>query len=585
MLSSPARRIGNRITVPIIGLLVLLLGLFAWLIYHDTARTREDTLEAYAKVIGSLVKSHLRDAMLAQDRPRLQKEIARIAGEGPIHGVRLVDKKGRIRFSNLPTEIGSSILKGDPSCGSCHIDEEAPAKHGQVLSLARADGHIVREVEPIIVEADCVECHGDEGQVLGVLITDIDEDVLTGGLRSRTGHAVWFVAGMAGVVLASVFFITRRLVDSRVRALRLLLERLRGGARSAVSLDAPRDEIDELTRSLHAFVLDLDEQVALQRATATIHRVLEGHSAPVLLLDGDRNVVAANHWAASRFGVESGVGLPGRPRRDLADDTSELISVAREKGWALPPEGDGGPLLVSLADREGEVIAYLEAWPGGEDESGEEPDAGAPSPTEPGDEAWLIHATTLVERIRVGTKEWRGLLTVDRRLLLGGRLSRELARAGQTIRERVDLDLKSVSLLALQDVRRVIRGVEWHPLRGRSIPIVGCRYQLRALIERLLAAAGRQAGDDGHVILFVRKDAARESAIVGAWSGTPGGGALLDPPGSPPLSVGIAGAHGGSVEVDPDFDIGPIAAAGRFRPPGSPVGTLFVAEIPFAPPR
>ena len=119
----------------------------------------------------------------------------------------------------------------------------------------------------------------------------------------------------------------------------------------------------------------------------------------------------------------------------------------------------------------------------------------------------------------------------------------------------------------------------WHVLRDVTQRVPGVRYQLRALLYRLARAAGRQAGERGHVVLFTQSAPGQNKVFAGAWASATGGQALLDPPDGPGLARAIAVAHGGGVEVDPTFDISEMPGFAALRLPCAAQGTLFVAEL------
>lgn len=572
-------RVGRRLAAPVLALMVLLVVVSTWLLYYGSGQSRSELVEYSAEMLGRTVMNSLRDAMQSEDRPRLQRQIVHIAEGDVIRGVRLVNKSGEVIFASDPAEVGRRYSQEDPGCRVCHRQEGEPPARDQIVRETDEGRRVVRSVRSVVVEKECAACHQEPlGSVLGVLITDLDEDEVTGHLRARTGQAVGSVAGMALVVVLVLFFTIRRLVVARVHALRGLLNRLRSGARSMALIETPRDEIDDLARSLQAFALDLDEQVALQRAAHVVGRVIDSHPAPVLLLDERGFVLAANHGAASRFGKEGGGPLTGRRREELAGGGGDLMKIAEEQGWALPPRGEPGPIVVTLGDSRGETIGFLEVWP--QDRSATESEEEVGEPMDAADEGWMLYGAVVVEQVRANSKEWGGILAVDGRLLLGRRLTRELAQAADSIRQWAELDLDALALITLQDVQRETRGVHWHTLLGGTPKILGARYQLRVLMVHLLEAAARQAGEFGHVLLFTRTVRSRQSVILGAWASAPGGRAMLDPRGGPALARSISRAHGGGVEVDAGFDIKQLTESRGMKLPCDSVGSLYVSKLP-----
>jgi len=598
--------LGIRIAAPAVGGVILLLILLAVLQYREVEQRAEETLDGYSELVGQLVLANLRDGMLANNRPATQGQLTHLQRLDPILEIRIVNKQGLVVFSSDETALGDRLDVEDPSCQACHAGVEKPTDRARTLQYEAPTGEtFFRAVQPIVLEEQCTQCHdADAGQVIGVLITDLDEDGLTGNLRADAKRALWMVIAAFGFLVGGLILSVRFLIVARLRNLKDLLTALRSGARSMAFDPGARDEIDDVERLVRALTLDLDERVGLERAMGWVAPVLEHHQGPVVISDLFGHIVLANRHACAFLQTDKEEPVLGHLRAQWAQYDVALWSEREEEGWALA-EDPTGPILLTLRGPSG-ALGILEVWPEREEDSENEADeptpedseeslaeetdeelaaaseVAAPSVSSADDPAWLLYSTALLDTIGEESARWSGVLRFDRRIVVARRLLSELVAAIEGSRQdRVDVDLKSVGLISLWDVERELPWVNWHTLLDPEEHVVGSRHHLRTLFVRLSKAAGHQAGSDGHVVLFTQSSHQGERVFIGAWASAREDGkvVVIDPPNEPPLGAALSRAHGGSLEVDPAFDLTELAQNRRLKLPCGLKGVLFVVEI------
>ncbi len=570
-------RIGLRIAIPAVVVALGLVGALFYVQRRDAAQQGTETLDVYADLVNRIVLSDLREAMLAKDRPRIQRELTRFSGMQPIKSLRIVDKEGKVAFATDPAVLGTTMQKSDPSCVSCHQPGIAPQRRARALRFESAGGeHIYRAVQPILLDEACLHCHDQpEGSAIGVLLIDLDDDALTGAQQANSRRTIWagVLATLALLVLLAALL--GRNVVFRLRHLRHLLDLLRTGARATVLSVGAADEIDDVTRAVQALTLDLDGRVGLERANRRLAGVLERQAGPVLLIDARGWIVAANRVAIGRF-AQSGSSLAGCWALQIPGVTAEQLAIARDLGWALPDGETDGPALMALTDPAGERSAVLALWMAPENAQLQIDYV----PLAPANEntAWQLYGTVLAESVVPAPQGGSTVLRFDARLGRVRRLAADVAAMGREAHdEREDVDLKSLALILLWDLRRESPSVRWHTLQETTAQTYGARYQLRELMQRLARAAAEQAGAEGHVVLFAHETAG--TVFLAAWASRPGGQVVLDPADAPALARAVAVAHGGGVEVDPAFDLSETPGFSALKLPCEPVGTLYVAEL------
>ena len=573
-------RIGLRIAIPAVLVGVALLAGLYRIQSERAAEISTETLDVYADLINRMVLSDLRDAMLDKDRAHIQQELQRYAGVSPIRSLRIVDMDGKVAFATDPAVLGTLMQKSDPSCVTCHKPGVTPQRRARTLRFETPQGeHVYRAVQPILLDDACLRCHdAKEGESAGVLLIDLDDDKLTGAQREESHRTLWAGLAVALVVLLVLAIVLGRSVVFRLRHLRHLLDLLRSGARATVLSVGAADEIDDVTRAVQALTLDLDGRVGMERANRRLASVLERQSGPVLLIDARGWIVASNRLAVTRFA--EGVSLLGQQATIAPGLDAETLAEAQSLGWSLPEDGDSAPAVLAMVNRSGDVAAYLALWM--------LPDDAAPLPVPPTltpalhQGGWQLYGTVLAESIRPAPPSGHTVLLFDARLGRVRRLAADMAGLGkEALAERDEVDIQSLALIVLWDLKREKVHQHWHTLVATDARVDASRYQLRELMQRLASVAASQAGRDGHVVLFAHEDGRR--LFLGAWAHVPGAQAVLDPPDLPALAHAVAAAHGGGVEVDPAFDVSTIPGFAALKMPHPPVGSLYVAELTMEP--
>lgn len=575
MPGSRIRRLSFRLVLPTAVVTALLTATLVVLQLHTATKRVSENLDTYADLLGGMVLDGLREAMLADDRPLLEDQLARLSASKYVRRIDVVNKTGAVVFSSHPGAVGQRFDRNSESCTVCHGTGTPPATTGRTIRYQPTPGRtVVRFVQPIVAEADCLPCHDEteEGRNIGILVTDLDDSLLTARELEGARALSWTLAAAFVVLLVSVSVIVRFVVVGRLQKVKRLLEFVRAGARGTPRDPHAPDEIDEIERLVHSVAEDLEDRRALDRATESLAGVLHRYREPVLLIDTAGRVLGANS-SFMRQPEASRRATPGQP---IDESTGGLLRHARDHGWAVGAAEDS-PFVAAVPDAAGRVLAFVQVWPAVE---GEPADSAVVTPFARADPEWQLYGAALGSGIGPAPKRWRGVTQLDRRFTSGRRLLGDLASAAaQLTSDRSQVDLRSMILLVLWDIGRQIPGVIWHSLLEPDHGVVGSRYQLRALVRRLVEAAAAQARPGTHAVMFTQLDASGSRAYVGAWARSDEEPLPLDGNRGLPLTELLARNHGGGVEVNRAFDIAPLLTARGSTLPCDSRGVLFVAEL------
>lgn len=573
MSKSRISRLWMQIALPSAALALLVIAVLTWLLHQSQERAATETLDGYGELVGRLTLASLREAMLTDDRPRLQASVQRLAELAPISALWILDRSGKVHFSSQQGDIDRVLSPAAPGCVTCHRNGTSVQAESRALRFTDASGRrIWRTIHRIAIEAECQRCHTEAiGSLAGVLIADLDDGQVHSRIEADNRGIFWGLPWLIGGLMVAVAYGVRRHVIARLRGLSHLVDLLRTGARASMLSVGSADEIDELTRNVQALTWELDARMARERALRRAAVVLERCESAALLVDAQGYICAANAAATERLLAHRPGTLIGLQRSACAQWDPAVAAEAERVGWALGEPGTAALVAMTCAGHP-HVRLLLEVW--------------ADEPANPGLAVdvpvfghrldWAIHGIVITESLRAVPQDGATVMRFDQRLARARRLAGQLtamAQAASADREPIDID--SLLVLGQLDAQRQLPDRRWTRPHCPATQVVGVRYQLRALVDRLCAAAGAQAGSGGEVLLFHRRSVDGREVYVCAWANRAGGEVLLDGPDGPPLARTIACAHEGAVEVDGAFDASTLTGSDD----GPRLGTLYAASL------
>jgi two-component system NtrC family sensor kinase len=209
---SPPGRLALRIALALCaGTASILLAAGAWNLHLQRAHLTR-LVGISADRIAETIRSATRDAMLRNDREALHRTIANIASQQGIVRIRIFDKRGTIRTSTRPDEVGRLLDTRAEQCTACH-QQDRPLERLERSDRIRifqstADSRTLGIIAPIHNEEECAgACHAHPAsqKLLGVLDVQLSMDAVDEAIASSqrqmlaglatTGSAVLLLAG------------------------------------------------------------------------------------------------------------------------------------------------------------------------------------------------------------------------------------------------------------------------------------------------------------------------------------------------------------------------------------------------------
>jgi PAS domain S-box-containing protein len=261
------------------------------------ATAREDALAQ-----SELIRGALEHAMLEDDRTLIERMIQTFGREPRVVNVMLLDRTGTVQFSSGPLQPGDELNMASATCQACHRYPAAERVASRVFHTQ--DGAILRSVVPIRNGPSCHECHDPKDAINGVLISDLDAAAIQ---AASDRDARWFVALAGGFTLALVLalgLVIRLVVLRRLEQVETAARRIAEGDLTKRVPAAGTDIMSWLGRDFNAMaesVTELIGQVTSERKR--LETVINSIDDGIVVLDGQRTVVAANQAFLARTGV------------------------------------------------------------------------------------------------------------------------------------------------------------------------------------------------------------------------------------------------------------------------------------------
>lgn len=242
-----------------------LIGLSAFsLMRYSYERTlMEDQLGIAAAQAGEMAVASLRNAMLEDNSEHLNASMQDISRTTSVIGVQIVDMDGLVAAASTAAIVGQRRSPEESGCSECHDPSiENPPR----ITHLRNDNHVFRVFVPIDNEPDCVTCHTQEEDHLGVLLVDVSLDEMADNLsRTLTFDLASSLASTA-LITVGIFMLVDMLVVRRVEKMKNPMAQFAQGqfeARLPVA-NPLMDELDMLGATFNNMADTLQEQESQQ---------------------------------------------------------------------------------------------------------------------------------------------------------------------------------------------------------------------------------------------------------------------------------------------------------------------------------
>jgi two-component system NtrC family sensor kinase len=281
----------HRLSTKVLGVVALLAvaALVAvWIAERRFSNHMVTEVGRSTALLGDALQVATKDSMLAAAPGHGYEALQEIATLQGIDLVRVIDERGRVRFSTDAAEIGSTVGKEQITCAPCHGDRALPLSRAPTGERQRLEtgpqGHRLVMVTPIANDRSCAtswcHVHPPGRQVLGLLELGVSlERVEAGVVSFRRGYlallalTIVTVTGLLYLFLRSeILSPVAALVEGTRRVARDQLDvqvRVHSQGemgRLAASFNDMTQSVSRLEEELNGLLANLEEQVQARTA-------------------------------------------------------------------------------------------------------------------------------------------------------------------------------------------------------------------------------------------------------------------------------------------------------------------------------
>ena len=313
----------KKIRRSLISKLLILIGLSlflcvsVWAYFNIKYQKKKlmDGIVASGDTLTTTIKLGAHYAMMNNLREDINRIITNVATRENIENIRIYNKEGQIKYSNLPAEVDQVTNIKDEACYVCHRSEPPQAQ----LSLAERtrifsspDGHRVLGIlSPIYSEPGCssntCHVHPEGKKVLGALdvvvsLEKTDREILL-FQKWLLGFAVLIFVLTSTAVLFFVLRFVKRPINNIMNETRLIAN---GEYDARIEIDQ-EDEIGRLSKAINRMSGKIGEkQQELNKQRNEYQTLFERVPCIITVQDRNYRLIRYNREFSDKFKPEPG---------------------------------------------------------------------------------------------------------------------------------------------------------------------------------------------------------------------------------------------------------------------------------------
>ena len=268
-----------------------------------------------ADTLTTMIKLGTHYAMMNNLRDDINRIIAKVASEKNIKKIRIYNKEGQIKYSNLRGEVDQVTNIKDEACYVCHRSEPPQSQLSLVERtriFASPQGHrLLGILSPIYSESGCSSnsCHfHPEGKlVLGALdvvvtLEETDKEILL-FQKWLLGFAILIFVFTSSAVLFFILRFVKRPINNIINETKLIAN---GEYYSRIEIDQ-EDEMGRLSRAINKMSSKIGEkQQELNKQRDEYQTLFERVPCIITVQDRDYRLIRYNREFSEKFNPRPG---------------------------------------------------------------------------------------------------------------------------------------------------------------------------------------------------------------------------------------------------------------------------------------
>ncbi|UCC83516.1 MAG: PAS domain S-box protein [Gemmatimonadota bacterium] len=325
------RRLVWKVNGVFLAILVAVLGISSYVTNLDYERAELESARDISRVTSERIHQRIKNLMMQGEPATFAPVVNRMASENPAYrDIRFIAHDGRVVASQLESS-GVAVQPESWPCNVCHTagggtEGGIVGSFDEVLDLADGE-RAVSTVTPVVSEAGCStsECHSGvvEGEVLGVIQADFSLARVDALIASRNLHSAIVIAIALLLGTAVTWWMTDRLVGSRIRALRAGAQRLADHDYSFRFDDTKRDGLAQVEEVFDGITSEFSTTYSELLSTQELLQGIVDNSPDMIITVGPTGLIDSFNTGAEEILGYSRDEVVGRRIQMLFADPRE----------------------------------------------------------------------------------------------------------------------------------------------------------------------------------------------------------------------------------------------------------------------
>jgi two-component system, NtrC family, sensor kinase len=255
----------TKLTLVTSLILIVFMGLLDYINLKNFRNAMIEYAVSNADQVAEIINQSTYDAMLNNDKASLYLTISRIVQSNSIERIRLIDRDGKVAFSSIQEEIGTTINSAGDANVMSHISDSPPidSKSFKRSRMYRTESgkEVLGFTKAIYNQPGCsteaCHFHRNEQTILGVMDISISLENLQ---KKSNEYRLQFIVMTCLLLLLIgilITFLTRRLVNRPVQRLMKHIAQVASGDLGARVAATSSDELGELSVAINRMTENL----------------------------------------------------------------------------------------------------------------------------------------------------------------------------------------------------------------------------------------------------------------------------------------------------------------------------------------
>ena len=246
--------------------LLVLMSIFSFWQYVRQTQFIQSENEEDAQIVGDVMLSGLKQAMLLHDEAMVESTIQDSRGMGEVERVILLDPNSIVKADSAASGNQAGVKLDDSSAGCAECHQHSGNALPTTLNINISGVDTLRVATPIENSPACNQCHGSAQKYLGVLLVDVSAQQEQSSARKNALINLGLSILSALLIFFAIYFLLDFLAIRRIKAFMRPLNAYADGHYNArLPVSKAGDELDKLANTFNGMIAEIEGHIEEER--------------------------------------------------------------------------------------------------------------------------------------------------------------------------------------------------------------------------------------------------------------------------------------------------------------------------------